>query len=322
MIVPYLGRRLLRSAILLLAVSAFSFCLFELAPGDYFEELRMDRTISPETIAALRNQYGVDDPVTLRYIRWLTSVLRGEWGFSLAYDVPAGPLLFGRARNTLVLTACAALCTWTIAIPFALWAAAGGNRSRHFANSVVAVLLSLPELFILLVFMAIAAHWQILPSGGMSSLEFSGMTWWGKASDFISHLVVPLAALVVAGLPAVIVHTRSAVVEALNSPFIRFARANGIPRRRLLLRHALPAAANPIVTLLGLSTGTLLSSSLLVEAIVGWPGLGHLLLQALLQRDHLVVAGAVLLSSASLVLGNLLADLLLFEIDPRIREAR
>ena len=319
---PYLGRRLLRAALLLLAVSAFSFCLFELAPGDYFEELRMDHTISQETIAALRNHYGVDEPLALRYIRWLTSVLRGEWGFSLAYDAPAGPLLFGRARNTLVLTACAALCAWTIAVPFALWAAAGGNRLRLFANSIVAVLLSLPELIILLVFMLIAAHWHILPSGAMTSLEFSGMTWWGKARDLISHLVVPLAALVVAALPAVIVHTRAAVVEALNSPFIRFARANGIPRRRLLLRHALPAAANPIVTLLGLATGTLLSSSLLVEAIVGWPGLGHLLLQALLLRDLLVVAGAVLLSSACLVLGNLLADLLLFEIDPTIREGR
>jgi peptide/nickel transport system permease protein len=156
----------------------------------------------------------------------------------------------------------------------------------------------------------------------MSSLEFSEMTRWAKARDLISHLIVPVATLVVAALPTVIVHTRAAVVEALNSPFIRFARANGIPRRRLLLRHAFPAAANPIITLLGLSTGTLLSSSLLVEAIVGWPGLGHLLLQALLQRDLLLVAGAVLLSSASLVLGNLLADLLLFEIDPRIREGR
>ena len=121
-------------------------------------------------------------------------------------------------------------------------------------------------------------------------------------------------------LPSLILHTRAALVEALNSEFVKFARANGITRRRLLLRHALPAAANPMITLLGLSAGTLLSSSLLVEAIVGWPGLGHLLLQALLQRDLLVVAGAVLLSSIFLVSGNLLADILLYTTDPRIRE--
>jgi peptide/nickel transport system permease protein len=316
----YFGRRLLRTAILLLAVSAISFCLFELAPGDYFDNLRMDPAVSPDTIQALRKQHGLDQHVALRYIRWLTSVIRGEWGFSVAYNSPAGPLLFGRARNTLILTSSAVLLTWLMAVPFALWTASGGNRRRLLANAVVAVLLSLPEILVLLIFMAIAAHWGILPAGGMTSLGFSRVTLWSKALDLILHLAVPVAALVLAALPALILHTRTALVEALNTPFVRFARANGIPRRRLLIRHALPAASNPMITLLGLSVGTLLSSGILVEAISGWPGLGHLLLQALLQRDLPVVSGAVLLSSVFLVTGNLLADILLYATDPRIRE--
>jgi peptide/nickel transport system permease protein len=153
----------------------------------------------------------------------------------------------------------------------------------------------------------------------MSSPEAAGMSLRARLADLLSHLTVPVAALVVATLPPLIMHSRAALSEALNSPFVRFARANGIRPGRLLIRHALPAAANPIITLLGLSAGTLLSSSLLVEAVAGWPGLGQLMLQALLQRDLIVVAGAVLLSSVLLVAAGLMADIVLYAVDPRIR---
>jgi peptide/nickel transport system permease protein len=303
-----------------IAVSALSFCLFELAPGDFFDELRLDPSTTPATIAELRKQHGLDVPAPVRYLRWLGSVLRGEWGLSVTYNSPAGPILFDRARNTLILTASAAVASWAISIPLGVWAATGGKWRRLSTNSVVALFLSLPEVVVLLGLLTIAAYWRVLPAGGMNSLEFNGMFLAGRISDLIAHLIAPVTALVVSSLPTLILHTRAALVEALNSEFVRFARANGIPKKRLLIRHALPAAANPMITLLGLSAGTLLSSSLLVEAIVGWPGLGHLLLQALLQRDLLVVAGAVLLSSIFLVSGNLLADILLYTTDPRIRE--
>jgi peptide/nickel transport system permease protein len=120
----------------------------------------------------------------------------------------------------------------------------------------------------------------------------------------------------------VFLHTRAALVEALEAPFIQFARANGIPARRRLVRHALPAAANPLITLMGLSAGTLLSAGLAVEAVAGWPGLGHLLLQSILQRDSVLVTGAVMLSATVLVAGNLLADILLYANDPRMSEER
>src|SRR5262245_59810378 len=190
--IRYTVRRLLRAVILLLGVSVISFCLFELAPGDYFDELRLDPVTSVETIKALRRQHGIDDPVALRYLRWLASTLRGEWGLSIAYNSPARPLLFERARNTLVLTVSAALCAWTIAIPFALWAVAGGNWRRLLANSLVSLLLSLPELVMLLAFMAAASYWGVMPAGAMTSLEFSGMTFWGKLRDVAAHVAVPV----------------------------------------------------------------------------------------------------------------------------------
>lgn len=316
----YFARRLLRAVLLLLAVSALSFCLFEMAPGDYFDEIRLNPAVSSETVAALRRRHGLEQAMRWRYVRWLGSVMQGDWGYSVAYNRPAAPLLWERARNTLLLTGTAVFFGWIIAVPFGTWAASGGKWGRLSINAAVSLLLMLPEILIILVLTLLAAHSRVLPVGGMTSLDFDQLTLCGKALDVASHLMIPGTALVLTALPMLLSHTRAAVAEALQMPFIAFARANGIPRRRLLFRHALPAAANPLITLLGFSAGTLLSSDLLVEAITGWPGLGQLLLQAILQHDLYIVVGAAMLSAVFLVSGNLLADLLLYAADPRIRE--
>lgn len=318
--IRYVGRRFLRAIALLFGASALSFCLFRVAPGDYYDEMRLNPRISQQTVEALRKQHGLDLAMPLRYIRWLGSVLHGDWGFSLAYNSPAAPLLQERAANTLVLAGAAAFLAWTIAVPLALWAAAGRKWRRLSFTSVVTGLLVLPDLLVILALTFLIAPSRFLPVGGMTSIDFEQMNLWGRIRDLASHLVIPGTALVLATLPVLLSHTRTAMAEALECPFITAARANGIPKRRLLLRHALPVAANPLITLLGFSIGTLLSSSLLVEAIVGWPGLGQLLLQAILQRDLDIVLGAVMLSAAFYVSANFIADVLLYAADPRIRQ--
>jgi peptide/nickel transport system permease protein len=318
--IRYLALRLLRAAIVLLAVSAISFGLFELAPGNYFDEFRLDAGVSPELLASLRQQQGTDQPVAVRYLRWLTAAARGDWGISVAYNSPVAPLLFGRAANTLILTVSAVVCAWLIALPFGFWAAMGRSGRGTLADMAAAFLSSLPDVIVVLVLIAVAAHSGLVPAGGMTSVHASQLGTWGAFVDLVRHLLVPLTALVVSSLATLILHVRSAAAEALRSPFLLFGKANGIPAGRLLLRYTLPAAANPLITLMGLSAGTLLSSSLVVEAVSGWPGLGHLLFQALVHRDYVVVADAVLLSSVFLVCGNLLADMLLYAVDPRIRE--
>jgi peptide/nickel transport system permease protein len=142
---------------------------------------------------------------------------------------------------------------------------------------------------------------------------------WTGARDIAFHLLLPAIGLAIVTLPALIRHIRSAMIEALEAPFIRAARGHGISRLRLLFRYALPVAANPLITLAGLSVATMLSASLLVEVVLSWPGLGPLMVEAILARDVYVVIGIVMLSSMFLVAGNLLADLLLFASDPRIR---
>jgi peptide/nickel transport system permease protein len=137
--------------------------------------------------------------------------------------------------------------------------------------------------------------------------------------DVAWHLVLPVAVLVLGMLPTLVRHVRASMAEAIDSPFALSARAQGISRRRLLFRHLLPAAANPLISLFGFSLGTLLSASLLIEVVMGWPGLGPLFLEAIMARDFALVLAVVMLSASFLVVGNLLADILLYRMDPRIR---
>jgi peptide/nickel transport system permease protein len=182
--------------------------------------------------------------------------------------------------------------------------------------------MAIPELLLGLALLLVATRTTLLPVGGMVSVGYDQLTPLGKLWDLLRHLLLPVVALVLGALPTLIRHTRAAMTEVLGSPFLLAARAHGICRRRLLWRHALPAAANPLISLLGLSIAGLLSGSLLIEVIMSWPGVGPLLLEAILARDIHLVVGTVMLSSLFLVTGNLVGDLLLYLTDPRIRRPR
>ena len=224
--------------------------------------------------------------------------------------MPAAPLLFARARNTLLLTGTAALVSWLIALPLGLWLAARrGTWQDRAGTTAMAALVAIPDLLLALALLLLAVHTRWLPAGG----------GWERASQIPAHLVLPAGVLVLGALPLLVRHVRAAVGEALDTPFARAARGHGIPRARLLWRHALPAAANPLISLFGLSLGTLVSASLLVEVVMSWPGMGPLLVEAILARDLFVVIDGVLFSAVFLIAGNLLADVLLYAADPRIR---
>jgi len=319
----YLARRLGHGLLLLLGVSVLSFIFFELAPGDYFDEMRLDPRISPETVEALRHQYGLDRPLHERYLSWLASTLRGEMGYSFAYKSPAGPLIWQRAWRTLALTGTATALSWLLAIPLGiLWATRQGRRGDTSFGLATSTLLAVPDILLALGLLLLAVRTGLLPTGGMVSVGFEDLGPWGKLKDLASHLVLPVFALVLGSLPVLVRHVRASMVEVLHAPFIRAARAHGVPRGRLLFRHALPAAANPLISLFGLSIASLLSGSILIEVILSWPGLGPLLLEAILARDLHLVVGPVVISTLLLVGGNLLADVLLYVVDPRIRAER
>ena len=316
----YLARRLSQSLVLLFAVSLLSFIFADLAPGDYYSALRADPRTSPETIAAMRARAGLDKPFPRRYGDWVISAVRGDFGYSLAYNAPVGSLLWGRAGATLLLAGVAMALTWLIAIPLGVWnAAVRGTWRDRVSRIVMTVLLAVPDLLLAILFLLIAVQTGWFPIGGEFSRGFDGMTLPQRIRDVAWHMTLPAGVLVLGMLPVLVRHTRASVVQEMDAPFALNARAMGVPRRRLLFRHVLPAAANPLVALLGFSFGTLLSAGLIVEVVMGWPGLGPFFVEAILARDFAVVLAVVMLSTTFLVLGNLSADLLLYRLDPRIR---
>jgi peptide/nickel transport system permease protein len=316
----FLLRRAGHAVFLLFGVSVLAFVFSTLAPGNYFDEMRLNPQISADRVTALRAEYQVDRPMAARYAHWAGRLLRGDLGFSFAYNTPVTPLLWTRALNTLLLTSTATILVWLLALPLGVLSAERLGRPADAALSLVtAALLIVPDLALALGLLLLAVRSGWLPTGGMVSVGFDGFSAAQKIRDVAVHLVLPVTVLVVSALPVLLRHVRSAVAEALAAPFLRAAEGHGISRPRLLYRYALPAAGHPLIALFGFSLGTLLSGSLLVEVVMSWPGLGPFLLEAILARDLYVVIGGVLLSTLFLVAGNFLADLLLYWVDPRIR---
>ena len=318
--IRYLVRRLLQAVLLLIAVSVLLFGLMQAAPGDYLSEQRLAGHISPEAMQALRARYGLDKPFVVRYERWIASIGRGEFGYSFSYNEPALQLLLPRVRNTLLVTVPALMISWFIGVPLGVLAAwrRGGWFDRLFAGGN-GLLLALPDVLLCLgaLFVALRTHW--FPAGGMSSTQTGGAGMVTHAGDLLWHLALPVTVLVIGALAPIMLHVRSSVAAVMESPYFRAAEGHGVRPFTLLFRHALPAAANPLISLFGLSIAFLLSTSLVVEVILSWPGIGPMLLEAVLARDLFVVLGAVLFSTFFLVAGNLLADILLYAFDPRIR---
>jgi peptide/nickel transport system permease protein len=316
----YFLRRLGHAFLLIIGVSLLAFLFTTLAPGNYFDEMRLNPQISPETLVALRAQYQLDRPLPIRYASWLNSVLHGQMGFSFAYNTPVAPLLLVRAKNTLLLTITATLLAWGIALPLGVWSA---ERLGRFPDRVIswstAALLVIPDLTLALGLLILTVRTGWFPTGGMASVDFEKLSSFNKIRDLAMHMALPVAALVLSALPLLVRHVRAAVAEVLEAPFLLAAKGHGIRRRTLLYRYALRAAANPLVSLFGFSIGALLSGSLLIEVVMSWPGLGPFLLEAILARDVYVVIGGVLFSTIFLAAGNFLADMLLYWVDPRIR---
>jgi peptide/nickel transport system permease protein len=318
----YLFRRLVRAILLLLGVSALCFVFTEMAPGSFFDEMRLNPQISPETIAGLRAQYGLDQPLAVRYGRWMKSALHADLGYSIAYNTPVAPLLLNRAKNTLLLSGTALLFTWIISIPLGVWTA--GRRGGLLDKTVTLLtsfLVSVPELVIAVALLAVAVRSHLLRVGGMTSSEVEGLSAFQRAQDIAVHLALPVFILVLCETAVIVRHVRASVLEVLNTPYVQAARRYGVSRTRLLFRHVLPVAASPAISLLGFSLAGLLSGSLMVEVVCGWPGMGPLILEATLSRDLYLVIGGIMLSAFFMVGGNLIADVLLFTVDPRIRKA-
>lgn len=318
----FLARRLANALLLLVGVSLLSFWVIDLAPGDALSAY--DDPSFPEHLRAeMRAHFGYGQPFFVRYARWLErAALHGDFGESVSYRQPVFALIVPRLGATLLLAVAAALVTWGLAIPLGILSAVKQHSGWDRAASLLAYVgLSIPEVFLALLLVLFAARTGWFPAGGMRDLDWDTFSVAGKALDLLRHLALP--ALVLGSIPmaARMRQMRANLLEVLRLDYVTTARAKGLPERTVIWKHAVRNALNPLITLFGFTVATLLSGSFVVEIVFGWPGLGRLTLDAILKQDLYLVMATVLMASTMLILGNLLADLLLAAVDPRVRYA-
>jgi peptide/nickel transport system permease protein len=315
----FVASRVSNALVVALLVPVLTLFLLGRAPGDYLSELAANPQVSSTTLAQLRAQYGIDQPLPVKYITWITNAARGDLGFSLVYQRPIRDLIGARLWNTVLLNGLALLTAWSLGIAVSLLSALPTRASwpAWLAGVAATLLVSLPAVLVALVLLA-AAIPMGLPVGGMTSANWDDLGMMARMVDVLRHLILPVTAVSVVWLPLVIRHTRAALQQSLGEPYIVTARAKGLTRTRVLIAHAFRNALNPLATFFGLSVSALLSASLPVEVVMGWPGLGQLTFDAVLKRDIFLVMDLTVIAALLLLAGNLLGDALLYLTDPRV----
>ena len=317
---PFLFKRLLHLIPLLLGVSLLTFLLMTLSPGDYYTALSQNPQISPETLAHLKAQFHLGEPWYVQYFYWLKNILHGDFGYSMAYKIPASSLIFERLGNTFLLSFSALILAWGVAIPLGIWAAVKKDSWADRACSLVAFIgLSVPDVLLSLLALWFAAATGWFPVGGAQSPIYDLLSPAQQFWDRAHHLLLPALVLAAADMAGIMRQTRSNLLDTLRAEYVTAARARGLGEGWVIYRHALRNAINPLLTIFGYSLAALLSGAFIVENIMAWPGLGRLTLEAFFAKDSYLVVDSVVLATALLVAGNFIADLLLAWSDPRIR---
>lgn len=308
----YLARRLASLGLSLLVAAAVIFAIIDLVPGDP-ARFMLGTGARPDTVAALTQQLGLDRPWPERFLRWLTGVLRGDFGTSFTYRAPVAGLIADRVAVSLPLALIALGLAVAVALPVGMIAAARRGRATDLGVMGATQLgIALPNFWfamMLVVIFAINLRW--LPAGG-----FPG---WAQPGAAIAALILPAVALALPQAAILARLLRSSLVETLDQDYIRTARAKGLTRAQALRRHALRNALIPVLTILGLQFSFLLAGAIIIENVFYLPGLGRLIFQAMGQRDLITVQGALLVLVGTVILVNFLTDLAYAAVDPRLR---
>jgi len=316
----YILRRFLQMVPLLFGISALTFLLLQLAPGDFLNQMGENPAISPATIEAMRRNFGLDQPWYVQYGLYLKNILlHFDFGESFSRHQPVFTVIREGLANTLILATAAALVTWGLALPLGIWAAVRQHTWVDRILSLIAfVWLSIPEILSGLLLLMLAARTGWFPVGGMRSIDYDELTAIGQLKDLLWHLTLPALVVGLVPLASRMRQMRGNLLDVLRLDYVTTARSKGLEERVVIYKHAVRNALNPMITLFGYTLGALVSGSFVAEIIFSWPGLGRLTLDAILTQDQYLVMGSVLMASVVLILGNLIADLLLALADPRI----
>ncbi len=301
----------------LLGISVILFTVLALAPGDPFEELATNPAIPPEVRLALRASLGIDDPVHIRYFRWLAAMLQGNWGFSFVSRVDVDQLILQRLPVTLVVIGASQILALAIALPVGIMAATRPySVFDQVANTLAFVGFSLPTFFTgLLLILLFSIHLDWLPFVYRAQIDAAGWEWWWQ---HIKQSIMPIAVLGLFQGAAWTRFVRSAVLDVVRLDYVTTARAKGIPERRVISRHVVRNALIPVVTLVALQMPAVFGGAIVTEQIFRIPGIGSLLISAVLANDTPVIMAVTFVFACLVIFFNLLADVIYGWLDPRI----
>lgn len=315
----YILKRILQTIPLLVIISLISFFIIRLSPVDPLAELKLNPSISPATVQREKQRLGLDKPIIVQYGKWAYSFVRGDLGVTSDGEKVSRKLA-ERIPNTLLLTTIVIFLTWIVGVPLGIIAAVNWKTPfDRILTVLTSIGMAIPSFFfaVLLLLFAVKTGW--FPIGGLTSPNFADMNFIHKFLDISYHLVLPVFVLFTISLAGLQRQMRANMLDVLDSDYVKFARAKGLSEFSVVYKHALRNAVNPMITLLGFEFAGLLSGAALTEYVFQYPGLGRLILEAVLKSDINLVMASLMMGAIMLVAGNLIADILLIMTDPRIR---
>ncbi len=327
--IGYIVRRILYMIPTLLAISVISFAIIELPPGDYLSAYLANLASSgtqatQDQIASLRQLYGLDQPVYIRYLKWMWRLVQGDLGMSFEWNRPVADLIWGRLLLTFAISLCTIIFIWLVAFPIGVYSAVKKySILDYFFTALSFIGLGLPNFMIALVLLWLAFTYWGVALTGLFSPEYADAPWsMGKIIDLLKHIWVPVVILGVGGTAGLIRTMRANLLDELSKPYVVSARANGLSEWQLLFKYPVRIAINPFISTIGWYLPQLISGSVIVAVVLSLPTTGPLLLNALLNQDMYLAGSFIMLLSVLTVLGTLISDILLAWVDPRIRYDR
>lgn len=315
----FIFKRILQTIPLLFIVSIISFFIIRLSPVDPLAELRLNPSISQETLQREKVRLGLDKPIIVQYGLWAKSFVKGDLGIT-SNGEKVSVKLAERIPNTLLLTTIVIFMTWLVGVPLGvLGAVFNKTKFDRLLTILSSVGMAIPSFFFAILLLIFAVKTGLFPVGGLTSYDYNELSFFGKFIDLSKHLILPVTVLFTISLAGLQRQMRANMLEVLDSDYIKFARAKGLSEFKIIFKHALRNALNPMITLLGFEFAGLLSGAALTEYVFQYPGLGRLILEAVMKSDINLVMASLMIGSIMLVLGNLLADILLIITDPRVR---
>ena len=313
-------KRIFQIIPLLIIVSLLSFFIIRLSPIDPLAELRLNPSISQETLNKEIKRLNLDKPIGIQYLSWAKSFIKGDLGYTSSGE-KVSTKLKERIPNTILLTIIVIFMTWSVGIPLGILAAIKkGSVFDRFLTILSSIGMAIPSFFFAILLLIFAVKTGLFPVGGLTSYNYNDLNFLSKITDIAKHLVLPVIVLFTISLSGLQRQMRANMLEVLDSDYVKFARAKGLSEWKVVFKHALRNAINPMITLLGFEFAGLLSGAALTEYVFQYPGLGRLILEAVMKSDINLVMASLMMGTIMLITGNLIADILLLITDPRLRK--